>query len=46
MQYLLNDPLRLCDELLIPVLVIGVVLWITGLPTVEKIVSHSPYGHK
>ncbi len=44
MQYLLNDPLRLCDELLIPAWVVGVVLRITGLAAVDKIVSHSPYG--
>ena len=44
MQCLFNDPLRLSDKVLIPVWVIGVVLWITGLAAVDKIVSHSPYG--
>ena len=46
MQCLLNDPLRLSDELFISVPVFGIVLRTTGFAAVEKIISHSPYGHK
>ena len=45
-QRLLNDPLCLSDQLLIPVWFIGVAVWITGLAAVEKIVSHYAYGHE